>query len=202
MRTFLRLGSVALLSLAGCTWNQSFLHLPSFGKAPTPTRMVMTCSEIPLESDGKPVHQGMLCRVYFFAGDGAYPVPANGALSFKMIDPVKGGPGRTPDGIYTVSAEEMPLHLRRDIVGDSYVFWLPYEPEMKTKVSLEASFTPHHQTQPVLGLVAVELNPVAAKEGLAKIPPKPNARIMGMSARTVPPVTTTASASTSIILQR
>ena len=38
-------------------------------------------------------------------------------------------------------AAELPARMRHDSLGDSYVFWLPYEPKAKVQLLLQAKIT-------------------------------------------------------------
>lgn len=141
-----------------------------------PTKMVVVLSAARLEEDGKPRHQGMYARVYFFDGDDPIPVTANGKLTFIAYDQSKGtNKDRSPDGVYEIERERLPNHLRRDIVGDSYVMWLPYEPAQKTQVVVVGTFDGGDGKKVESSLVSIELVPALADiagAGQAGTPPR------------------------------
>lgn len=136
--------------------------------------MVVVLTPSRMEEHGQGSRQGMLCRVYFFHGEDPIPVRAKGDLVFTAFDHSRGGKNREPDGKYEIKADELASHLRKDIVGDSYLFWFPYEPMQKTQVSLQGTFQSTSGPEVQSGVVAMEMLP--AVQNVAQNSPAPLAR--------------------------
>ncbi|MFO0944699.1 MAG: hypothetical protein U1D30_01940 [Planctomycetota bacterium] len=153
-------GMLLVTTLAGCASSPPALveKIP-FLPQKEPDRMVVVLSPSRMEELGQGSRQGMLCRVYFFHGEDPVPVRAKGDLVFTAYDQSKGGKNREPDGKYEIKAEELASHLRKDIVGDSYLFWLPYEPTAKTQMSLQGRFNPPGREEFSSGVIAMEMVP-------------------------------------------
>jgi hypothetical protein len=107
-----------------------------------PTRMAIGVTPNHLERDGMPFHQGMFCRIHFFVEEEPVPVAADGDLQILAFDRGKNGDDPTPVGQYVITAAEIDKHRRKDMIGDAYVFWLPYEPEKSTQMLVSATFKP------------------------------------------------------------
>lgn len=155
------------LAFGGCAstaaWTSAKFHWKSPEKA---TRMVLMLTPSSVESAGRTVHPGMMCRAYFFSGKTAKPVQVDGKVVFTAYD--RGKPdGSPPDGIYEIAPEELSKHLRQDIVGDSYVFWLPFEPAQATQVLVQGQLVYKDGTEITSSAVAVEMNP-APPPGVAE----------------------------------
>lgn len=174
------------LALPGCTLTPK--HLPSAVTrhwATEPTRMVMVLAPTQMEQNGVPVHQGMMCRVYFFHEKDPIPVLADGDVVITAYEQPAREDGdvgvaddsgengavaptvaaardlnRPPDGLYQIPASELPGHVRKDIVGDSYLFWLPFDPKGKTQVLVQGFLKTRSGEQLTSGVVSLELEPV------------------------------------------
>ena len=159
---------VAVLSV-GCI-NDQLLVGTVFQPAPSiPTRMVLTLTQTPLEQNYTPVANGVICRVYFFVGKNAFPVHADGEMLLTAFDTSKPiSATRKPDGVYHIEAEKLSGHYRKDTIGDSYVFWLPYEPQVKSQIIFEASFTNSDGTVIKGSPISVEMEPLSNKEILVE----------------------------------
>jgi hypothetical protein len=143
-----------------------------------PNRMIVSVAPNFVERDGFPFHQGMLVRVHFFLNDEPITMRADGEMTFVAYDKGKNGDNPTPVGLYRISNEEMLKHLRHDIVGDTYVFWLPYEPESPTQMVVNASFKPKYGDPYTSEPSVVHLTPLKQAVASANEPdkkrPRPN----------------------------
>ena len=128
-------------SLMGCAtdglqrWN-----VVSRLRGARPDRLVVTASSSPLEDSNGQRHQGMLCRLYFFDGDDPQPVRVKGDLDLTAVDSKKRSD--VPKAKYAVPADKLASHLRKDLVGDSYLFWLPSPDQEPGRVLVRACFRP------------------------------------------------------------
>lgn len=113
-----------------------------------PNRMIVSVAPNYIEKDGFPFHQGMYVRAHFFLNDEPVTMPAEGEMTFIAYDKSKGDPtdgtNPTPVGVYRITKDELPKHQRKDIIGDSYIFWLPYEPSGPTQMVVNANFKPKY----------------------------------------------------------
>jgi len=144
-----------------------------------PNRLIVSASPNYIEKDGFPFHQGLFVRAHFFINDDPITMQADGEMTFTVYDKAKNGETPTPVGLYRISNEDMPKHLRKDIVGDSYVFWLPYEPETPTQMVVNASFRPPYGDPYTAEPSIVHLTPLksavaAASAAEMKKSPRPN----------------------------
>jgi hypothetical protein len=148
-----------------------------------PNRLIVSVAPNFIEKDGFPFHQGMYVRVHFFLNDEPLTMVAEGEMTFvaydksKNGDPLAGG-DLQPVGVYRIAADELPKHLRKDIIGDSYIFWLPYEPETPTQMVVNASFKPKYGEPFTSEPSVVHLTPlkhaVATANAADKKKPRPN----------------------------
>jgi hypothetical protein len=122
--------------------------LPTLPKDPltfltaVPNKMVVSVSPNHIERDGLPFHQGMFCRIHFFHNDEPMPLAVDGNIQIMAYDRAKNGDNPIPVGVYQINGEQLAKHKRKDFIGTSYVFWLPYEPEKPTDMIVSASFKP------------------------------------------------------------
>jgi hypothetical protein len=134
-------GAIAAFSLVGCTTlpvsapNISAL-LPK--SADEPTQMVVTVQPSVLQEEGIPKHTGMMCRAYFFAGKDPVPMKASGDWTVIAFES-PAGTSENPQGLYKVAAKDLETHYRKDVVGDSYVFWFPYETSEVAQLQLQGT---------------------------------------------------------------
>ena len=148
-----------------------------------PNRLIVSVAPNYIEKDGFPFHQGMYVRVHFFLNDEPLTMVAEGDMTFvaydksKNGDPLAGGDPQ-PVGIYRIASDELSKHLRKDIIGDSYIFWLPYEPETPTQMVVNASFNPKYGEPFTSEPSVVHLTPlkhaVATANAADKKKPRPN----------------------------
>jgi hypothetical protein len=133
----------ALVSLAGCTSLNppTALTDPASLFRTAPTMMVVNVVDAPLEVDTVTKTQGLLCRAYFFRGDDG-PLQVSGETLFKIYDKGKNGEDPRPARMYTTPPHELANHYRKDFIGHSYLFYLPYEPEKKTEIVVIGAFQP------------------------------------------------------------
>jgi hypothetical protein len=131
----------------------------------TVSHIVLSADQMQLEKDGMPHHQGMLCRAYFFPGSDEIPVRISGDVVFTYYD-MANGEQSEPVGKYGITPEMLPGHYRKDVVGHSYVFWLPCEPPAKTKMRVVAAF--HSASCPPVASKPVEVELMPLKQQLAK----------------------------------
>jgi hypothetical protein len=140
MRRLLPLALLATLGGAGCVTTAPSVHqLNPFRKPATPKKMLVLVTPMSADNGGR-MQQGMLCRVYFHETENDRPIPVNGALVVRAHDqsfPLADG---KPNGVFHVPADKLTGHLRSDIIGTSYVFWLPYEPQGPTRLMVQAAF--------------------------------------------------------------
>ena len=71
---------------------------------------------------------------------------------------------RPPDGLYEIPADHLPSHLRKDIVGDSYLFWLPFQEPSATSVVVQGRFETAKGREVVSSIVSVDLKPTGSVE--------------------------------------
>lgn len=167
-RTAVMPGSAMLVLLvAGCASTSHLTAKVPWKKFPEPTRMVLMVTPSTAEGTSYSIHPGLMCRAYFFFGKDPRPVQVKGDLCFTAYDRVNPNPDGSPQGKYVIPADELDKHLRRDVVGDSYVFWLPFDPPTETQVLVQGEFTPKHGNPIVSSGVSVELSPPASGEPLA-----------------------------------
>jgi hypothetical protein len=153
---------------SGCAARRE-LWLRAIGPRPQePTSMVVTVSPSMMFELGKGEQRGMLSRVYFFRGDDPVPVKVSGELTFVAYDTKKGDSNRPPDGVYTVSADSLGQHYRKDVVGPSYVCWLGYEPQQETQILVQARFRSSQKTELVGKVVSVDLQPTIRIDRVAR----------------------------------
>jgi hypothetical protein len=150
----------------GCAGSGPKHHLALFGKRKQqPTRMVLLISPSRAEDAVTPAQQGMMCRAYFFAGENPHPVEVDGDVAFTAYDRANPDINRKPDGVFQIPADRLPSHLRRDIVGNSYLFWLPYEPADSTQMLVQGKLQLSKRDALTSSVVSVDLSPaVSAKE--------------------------------------
>lgn len=103
-----------------------------------PTQVVLTVQPSVLQEAGIPKHTGMMCRAYFFAGKDPAPIKVAGDWTFIAYEEPEGSPDK-PQGLYRVADKEMENHYRKDVVGDSYVFWFPYETSEAVQLQLRGT---------------------------------------------------------------
>lgn len=145
------------LALTGC------LHVPRMPAALSPLpktipdEMVITVSPMPLENDEKQRHQGMFCRVYFFAHQSPTPISTRGDLSVVASDCRQASDETTTS--FHVAASEFSSHERKDLVGACYVFWFPYEPLGPSDVQLDVTFQPQGGKRALTQSVKLHLEP-------------------------------------------
>jgi hypothetical protein len=144
-----------------------------------PNRLIVSVAPNYIEKDGFPYHQGLLVRVHFFLNEEPIPMRAEGTIRFVAYDKSKMGDGEPePVGIYVIKPEDLPKHLRKDIIGESYVFWLPYEPAAPTQVVVNASFQPTYgdliSTEPSTVHLSPLKHAVATANSAEKKRPRPN----------------------------
>jgi hypothetical protein len=109
-----------------------------------PNKVVVSAAPNHIERDGFPYHQGILVRCHFFLNEEPITMMAEGEMTFTAYDKSKVGdnPAPQPVGVYVIKPEELDKHRSRDIVGVSYAFWLPYEPDCPTQMVVNATFRP------------------------------------------------------------
>jgi hypothetical protein len=100
--------------------------------------MVVTVQPSILQEEGIPKHTGMMCRAYFFAGKDPVPMKVAGDWSVIAFESPEGS-AENPQGLYKVAAQNLETHYRKDVVGDSYVFWFPYETSEAVQLQLQGT---------------------------------------------------------------
>lgn len=161
-RSITYLAWLGLILAMGCEMTKNTLYKQFEKPCFAPTRMVVLASPLPLEQLGV-AQQGILCRIYFFLNENPIPIQVNGDMRFVAYDRLHPNEDGTPIGVYEISAEDMENHRRKDVVGESYVFWLPYQPPTMTHVYIQADFTPRKKhAQPLMKIVTLELEPAAS----------------------------------------
>ena len=155
-------GMIAAIFFTGC----ASVGMPTALQQPTayfrtvPKNMVVSISENYLEKDGLPFHQGMYCKVHFFGEGLANPLEVAGDLQFVAYDRGKNGDQPNPVGVYLTPAAELAKHQKKDFVGTTYVFWLPYEPEKSTEMAVQATFKPVRGEPIASSVTKLMLNPL------------------------------------------
>ena len=145
-----------------------------------PNKMVVSAAPNYIERDGFPFHQGMLVRCHFFLNEEPITMPAEGEMTFTAYDKSKVGdnPAPQPVGVYVIKKEELAKHQTRDIVGTSYAFWLPYEPDCQTQMVVNATFRPTYGEPFTAEPSNVSLTPlkqtIASQSTTEKRRPRPN----------------------------
>jgi hypothetical protein len=145
-----------------------------------PNKMIVSVAPNYIEKDGFPYHQGLLARVHFFLNDEPMTMPAEGEMTFVAYDKAKASDKTVPEpvGVYKITNEEMAKHQTKDIIGVSYAFWLPYEPDAQTQMIVNATFVPTYGAPYTAEPATVSLTPlknsVAAANTAEKRRPRPN----------------------------
>ena len=151
-------------------------------KRAKPTRMVLLLAPAPVKDNGHGPHQGILCRVYFFAGAEPTPMKVKGDLAFSAYDRSKPLEKRPPDGLYEIPADRLPSHLRKDIVGDSYLFWLPFQSPDATGAIVQGRFETAKGHEVVSSIVSVDLMPTGSVEHTSAATASPSRSRVPLSA--------------------
>lgn len=154
--------------LAGCSGRQLTAWNSIAARPHEPTSMVMTLTPSIMAELEHGEQYGMLARVYFFNGEDPTPVKVDGRLSFVAYDRSKPGQNRPPDGTYSVSREEMPKHLRKDVLGPAYVCWLPFNSGRDTQVVVQSRFHSHQERELVSRIVTIDLKPTVRIDQVAR----------------------------------
>ncbi len=169
----LHLLALGLLLAAGCS---SLGTMHQVGKLPlmggkAPTRILMLLSQAAQQDGNQPKVQGMMCRIYFFEGANPKPIHVDGELVVNVYDTKFPNEAKSdaavattavkPTAMFPVHKSKLPHHLRSDIVGDSYVFWFPYEPREATRLMVEAHFKPTAGHELVSNKVAIDIGPLS-----------------------------------------
>ncbi|HVJ79620.1 MAG TPA: hypothetical protein VNC50_01010 [Planctomycetia bacterium] len=159
-----------LACLAGCASLPSAPSLSDpmavFRKAPV--KMVVNLSQTHLEKDSMPYHQGMVATVYFFDADERNSLAVDGDIHFVAYDKAKHGDEPKPVGEYDIPAAKLQTHKKKDLIGDTYTFWLPYEPEQKTTMVVVASHRPKRGVPMVSEPSSIALTPLKESKAVAE----------------------------------
>jgi hypothetical protein len=106
-------------------------------------------SDALLRQDNVPMTQGFVGKIYLFGGDGSQTITAPGKFMFCAYNDSKGRvePGNEhikPDRVWEFRESELRSMLKKDLVGWSYSFWLPYGPPDSSErlCSMIVVFTP------------------------------------------------------------
>jgi hypothetical protein len=156
------------LVVCGCATSGSSDRFSALKRPAKPNRMVLLASASQMENNGQAPEPGMLCRIYFFEGSNPNPVKVSGDFELTAIDRSLPAAAGKPHGVYRVPAEQLPQHLRKDIVGNSYLFWLPYQPKQKTQLVVQGRFRSSKGADVVTSLTSVDLAPSLSVEALAR----------------------------------
>lgn len=161
--------SLALCAFSGCATTSAWTMVAKpWKKHHPPTRMVLMVTPSPVEGPGFKVHNGLICRAYFFAGKDAEPVQLKGGdIVFTAYDRSNPDP-QQPDGLYEIPESDMPKHLRKDIVGDSYVFWLPFNSDAASHVLVQGELKLPNGEVITSSAVSVELNSQSPLHGFSQ----------------------------------
>ena len=158
--------AIVAICLAGCASTSSMLtsYKLMTGYA-EPTRILTLLSPMSIGNGGKGLLQGMMCRVYFFREEGSPPIKVSGELVVTAHDPknpiVDKAGKQVANGVYMVDAQRLPGHMRRDQVGDSYVFWFPYEPKEESEIIVKVAFKSDTNRELEGNPVVINLKPVS-----------------------------------------
>lgn len=148
-----------LTPLGGCVHTGTLLHLSHKMKpAPTPTRVLLMLTPSSAESHGRHLMQGIMCRAYFFVGENPHPVLVDGDVTLAAYDRSQMEEG--PKGLYVIPADRLKSHLRSDIIGDSYVFWLPYVVSDPMQVVVQAKYRAPEGDELISGMTSLEMRPI------------------------------------------
>lgn len=162
-RTFGYLLTAALaLPMVGCGCLDWALHSTErigIHHIGTPNKLLVLLTPQQMKINGAADRQGMMCRVYAFEAGNPVPIQIQGDLSFTAFDQTRTAANRQPDGKYEIPADKLASHMRKDMVGQSYLFWLPYDPVMKTQMSVQAKFTDQAGHEVISDVVTLELEP-------------------------------------------
>lgn len=121
------------------------------------THHLLTLTPAPVDNGDGTVGEGVLARVYFFSGSDPNPVRVAGDVQltlFELTQPVTAD--RAADGKYNISASELSKHQRRDIIGNTYVFILPYRVQQSTRALVKAVFNGENGSQEASSTVTIE----------------------------------------------
>lgn len=153
-------GLVMCLSVAttGCVHlpTTDMVALPVFSQA-VPDEMVVTVSPMPLENEDRQRHQGLFCRVYFFANKEPIPIKTRGKLTAVATDSRLASDDTT--STFAVEASEFRDHERKDLVGECYVFWFPYEPKEDCDLNVHLTFQATGSDRTIHQSVQIHLSP-------------------------------------------
>lgn len=142
-------------------------------KVQTPTRIMLMTTPAPVETIQQSIVQGFMVRAYFFRGDNPEPVQVAGNLLFTVTDPkTAAGQAGQHNGIFQIPGDQLAKHFRPDVLGDSYLFWLPYDPPESSNVIVEARFLAKGEKEILdSGVNRIELMPAdrAVAEGNGRL---------------------------------
>ena len=146
--------AACLVMTSGCA--SSGLFGPKTGH---PDKIVLLLTPSRLENAGEAPRQGMMCRSYFFKDNDPTPMKVKGDLVLTAFDRGRHQPNGPPEGLYQIPESKLANHYRKDIVGASYLFWLPYDPQDDTQMVVQGFFRSKKGREVESGLVAVDLTP-------------------------------------------
>ena len=162
-------GNVTLLGLllvtAGCAAPLCLPSWPASGdrqSAHAITQISMIWSDAALYVNGTAVAEGLAGRIYLFGADRVRPVFATGKLSVYVYDESPPFGRRVkPEFQWEFTAEELAQHETRDIIGPSYLVWVPVtdKPLAGRKLSMLVRLTEPSGRETLSGMASVEVPP-------------------------------------------
>jgi hypothetical protein len=168
MTSLVGVGLILVMSTGCATLT---VKTPSFAsilpREPEPTQMVVTVQPSVLQEGGIPKHTGMMCRAYFFAGKDPVPVKVVADWTCIAYEAPDGTPEK-PQGLYRVAAADLSTHYRKDVVGDSYVFWLPYETDRPAPLQVQGRLKLASGKEIQSSWIKIKLEPAQGTKGKAK----------------------------------
>jgi hypothetical protein len=128
-----------------------------------PVQALAAAEATHLERDGMPAHQGLMVKTHFFSSSQDVPVKVKGTVVVNVYDMNHGEQGK-PAASLTVPPDRLEVHYRKDFIGPSYSFWVPYEPPAKAHVRIAVAL---HNSGGALAAAPIETDLMPLKEQLA-----------------------------------
>jgi hypothetical protein len=150
---------LSILASTGCGIGKPFHRLRT-AEVPIcdkPTQMLVTLTNWPLLADGEKVIPGVMARVYFFEEKQPAPVRVAADLEFAAYDHRGAGGSKEPFNKCTVAAAEMATHLRKDVVGESYLFWFACDQATSQQLVVNVTCRVKSSDKALNQVVAVDL---------------------------------------------
>lgn len=152
-----------LLATAGCA---APLRLPPWSDDSSRsycgaiTQIFAIWADAGVYADGSPVGQGLAGRIYLFGAEGIHPVFATGTLAVYVYDESSpSGRPVQPSFQREFTPEELVRHEARDIIGPSYLVWIPItdRPLAGRKLSILVRFSHPSGQETLSGMASVDI---------------------------------------------